>query len=240
MSIEGPERGPSWDERAALDPLAAVLDPDGRTAAKNRLIDRVQRRAIGRVVGSPRGLRVLDFGCGTGRLGRWLQAEGARVVGLDSSPGMLVRARGAMGPVVALYDGRHLPLRAASTDLVLSVGVLQYFAGGRLDEALASLASLLHPGGRLVLVEQVNEGTLGHGFPPSRYRDALRGAGLVVVSERTVRRGRSLVTAAAERWPWVAGTPGSAALAGAWAGWRGPGDLHGDGYADVLYLARRA
>ncbi|MES9995925.1 methyltransferase domain-containing protein [Desulfovibrio aminophilus] len=48
----------------------------------------------------PRGLRVLDLGCGTGRhLGRFLDA-GARVVGLDFSAGMLT----TMHPALFLRD----------------------------------------------------------------------------------------------------------------------------------------
>ena len=40
------------------------------------------------------GLRILDLGCGKGRFSRELAARGARVVGLDLSPGMLAEAGG--------------------------------------------------------------------------------------------------------------------------------------------------
>ena len=44
--------------------------------------------------GPVNGLRILDLGCGKGRFARALVAKGARVVGLDLSPGMLAEAGG--------------------------------------------------------------------------------------------------------------------------------------------------
>jgi len=41
------------------------------------------------------GERILDLGCGTGELSAQIAARGAEVVGLDSSPAMLARARSA-------------------------------------------------------------------------------------------------------------------------------------------------
>jgi demethylmenaquinone methyltransferase/2-methoxy-6-polyprenyl-1,4-benzoquinol methylase len=50
------------------------------------------RRAVARAVAVPPGGRVLDLGCGTGKLGALL-ARSARVAGVDLSHGMLVEAR---------------------------------------------------------------------------------------------------------------------------------------------------
>src|SRR3954447_26098065 len=41
------------------------------------------------------GERILDLGCGTGRLTAQIAASGARVVGLDAAPEMIERARAA-------------------------------------------------------------------------------------------------------------------------------------------------
>ena len=59
-----------WDDRAELAGLAAILDDKDRPGRKNRYIDMIQKLALGeRYVG---GSRVLDLGCGSGRLSPWL------------------------------------------------------------------------------------------------------------------------------------------------------------------------
>jgi SAM-dependent methyltransferase len=51
------------------------------------------READARLLGDVRGRRVLELGCGAAAGARWLQQEGAEVVGLDLSAGMLRHAR---------------------------------------------------------------------------------------------------------------------------------------------------
>ncbi len=57
------------------------------------------------------GWRVLDVACGEGRHARALAAAGAWVVGLDLSPGLLARARGATRAPLVRADLRDLPVR---------------------------------------------------------------------------------------------------------------------------------
>jgi SAM-dependent methyltransferase len=64
--------------------------------------------------------RVLDAGCGTGRMARHLTDRGARVTGLDLSPGMLAMARRDhpdIGTVVGSIT--HLPYADGSFDAAL-------------------------------------------------------------------------------------------------------------------------
>ncbi len=79
---------------------------------------------------SLRGLRILDAGCGSGRLTARLGRCGADlVVGLDISEGVNVAARHCAGlPNVAILQGDllHPPLRPASFDLIWSEGVLHH------------------------------------------------------------------------------------------------------------------
>lgn len=51
------------------------------------------RPATERLLGDPRGLRVLDVGCGNGLMARRLAELGATVLGVDIAEGMLERAR---------------------------------------------------------------------------------------------------------------------------------------------------
>jgi ubiquinone/menaquinone biosynthesis C-methylase UbiE len=101
------------------------------------------------------GERVIDVACGTGVVAR-LAAErvgpDGRVVGLDLNPGMLAVARGlpvAGAPVgwVQASAGR-LPFQDGSFDLACCQLGLQFFPDR--PAALADMARVLVPGGRLV------------------------------------------------------------------------------------------
>jgi ubiquinone/menaquinone biosynthesis C-methylase UbiE len=116
------------------------------------------RRATAALL-APLGLRgrsALDLACGPGRYLRALQAQGARVVGLDLSLDLLHAARrsgldGALGLVCA--DMLRLPFRSACFDLVLSMFTsFGYFATEADDRSmLGEVARVLRPGGDLVL-----------------------------------------------------------------------------------------
>lgn len=105
-----------------------------------------------------RGMRVLDVGCGTGALTRWLAEQGADVTGIEGS---LERARCAAVRLKGLPNARvacgtvdDLPA-GDCYDLVVVVGVLEYapvFLGdGGAERFLASVGTRLRPGGVLVL-----------------------------------------------------------------------------------------
>jgi demethylmenaquinone methyltransferase / 2-methoxy-6-polyprenyl-1,4-benzoquinol methylase len=146
----------------------------------NRLIslgmDRQWRRAAVAAIEAGPDARVLDLGCGTGDLSRLLleqtprrppidadQGSGdpraladaalARVVGLDVSQRMLRRARQRLGPRVALVRGSafELPFAAAAFRGVVSAFVLRNLRD--LEGALAELARVLAPGGRIALLD---------------------------------------------------------------------------------------
>jgi trans-aconitate 2-methyltransferase len=112
------------------------------------------------------GERILDLGCGTGRLTREIQnsIDGGRVVGLDRSGSMLAVARASAAPdafrAVAYVQGSGdaLPFRCAF-DAVFSAATLHWI---RDHEALfASVFEALVPGGRFV-AQCGGEGNLRH------------------------------------------------------------------------------
>lgn len=97
---------------------------------------------------SPR--RVLDAGCGRGQLAERIARElGAVVIGVDQSERMvqLTRARGVEAVV---GDVRELPFADGEFDCVVAAWMLYHVSG--VDRALAELARVLRPGGRLVAV----------------------------------------------------------------------------------------
>jgi SAM-dependent methyltransferase len=102
------------------------------------------------------GERVVDVGCGAGLdtliAARQVGPTG-RVVGIDMTPAMLARARAAAAQAglaqVELREGfaEELPVPAGWADAVISNGVLNLAPDK--DAALAELARVLRPGGRL-------------------------------------------------------------------------------------------
>ena len=140
-----------WDADAA-DYLAAHQDflgladfvwcPEGLPEAEAGLL------------GELAGRRVLAVGCGAAACARWMAAQGARVVGLDLSAGMLrhaVRAGHDTGCPVPLVqaDGGRLPFADASFDLACSAfGAVPFVADSA--AVMREVARVLRPGGRWV------------------------------------------------------------------------------------------
>ena len=105
-----------------------------------------------------RGARILDAGCGSGRLGGHLARAGHDVVGVDLDPHLIEVARaehpGARWEVgnLAALDLRDEDGARMLFDLQVSAGnVLTFLAGAERRPALAALAAHLAPGGRLVV-----------------------------------------------------------------------------------------
>jgi 2-polyprenyl-3-methyl-5-hydroxy-6-metoxy-1,4-benzoquinol methylase len=100
-----------------------------------------------------RGSRVLDAGCGTGRLSGALHRRGHRVVGVDADPELVAAAEADHpGPRYVVADLSRLDLDEAPFDLVVCAGnVMVFLAPGTERAVLERLRDHTRPGGRLVL-----------------------------------------------------------------------------------------
>lgn len=97
---------------------------------------------------SPR--RVLEVGCGWGELAEWLAKEtGAEVVAVDLSERMVSLAR-ERGVDARLGDVQELEFADGEFDCAVAAWMLYHVPD--LDGAIAELARVLRPGGRLVAV----------------------------------------------------------------------------------------
>lgn len=108
---------------------------------------------------APRNARILDAGCGTGRIAGALHRMGHRVIGADRDAGLVeIALHRYPGPTFLTADLLALTpeiLRAAGGPgtfdvIVLAGNVLVYVSPGTERELLGNLAGLLIPGGRLV------------------------------------------------------------------------------------------
>lgn len=129
---------------ADYDDAAAGYDQgyaaDAATRRRTAILDELQ-------VDAARGARrVLELGCGTGRL--LVQVDAPTRLGVDVSSGMLARAADR-GLAVARADAHELPFADGQFDAVLAgKGVFRYLDP---DRAFDEAARVLRPGGVLAL-----------------------------------------------------------------------------------------
>jgi SAM-dependent methyltransferase len=160
-----------WDARAtARSGMARSLWPSN---AFNAVWDERQRTLIVRALGSMHGRRIVDVGCGTGRISRWLAEEcGAReVVGVDFSSATVDAARvesGALlssglvryeqGDVVAGLDS----LGAGTFDDAIVLGCLSVACRDvpSLGRAILNVSRLVRKGGRVLMLEPIHRSPL--------------------------------------------------------------------------------
>lgn len=117
------------------------------------------------------GASVLDVGCGTGALTRYLAGRGARIVGLDVSEAALAvaRTRDPVGDeLFRTGAAERLPADPGSQDLVIFSNSLHHVPVDRMDHALAEARRVLAPDGALIAIEPLAEGP---GFEVSRMID---------------------------------------------------------------------
>jgi demethylmenaquinone methyltransferase/2-methoxy-6-polyprenyl-1,4-benzoquinol methylase len=115
-------------------------------------LDRWWRRAAAAALQAAPGDRVLDLGCGTGRLGALLSARHP-VTGVDVSFAMLRRARRRSAGRLALVQGSAFRLPFADDSFR---GAVSAFVLRNLDDlpaAFAELARVVAEGGGIALVD---------------------------------------------------------------------------------------
>jgi SAM-dependent methyltransferase len=143
---------------------------------------------------------VLDAGCGTGRMSRYLADRGCHVAGLDLSPGMIAMARRAYPDLLfgvgSIID---LPYADASFDAAVYWYSVIHSPDDLLPRIAAEGARVVRPGGHVLLAFQVGSGSrdvangyraLGHDVTLTRFHrtlarmtDVLAAAGFAIVTQ---------------------------------------------------------
>lgn len=136
------------EARAAIHPLGGVSDEayDASGAEQARMICELIR------LYSPKAKRVVDFGCGDGRVAKHLVNGALEVFGADASPAMVERlatnAPGVAGVVSNGIDGQLEPLEP---DVIFSLAVFIHHSVADGQQLVRSLADAVRPGGLLLL-----------------------------------------------------------------------------------------
>lgn len=158
------------------------------------------------------GETVVEVGAGTGNFLALFAEVAGRRIAVDLTPAMLAQARRQAGIELVAGDGRRLPLRSGSVDLVTSAQALHHVH----DPAtvVKEMRRVARPGGRVLLVDQVateryeealmmtelelaRDPSHAMSRPPSAYRMIVRAAGLEILDERVAESEQRLSS-----WMW--------------------------------------
>jgi SAM-dependent methyltransferase len=145
-----------WMQKVAADPghshwyierFRAMARAGDDLAGEARFVDAM----------APRRARILDAGCGPGRVGGYLAAAGHQVVGVDVDPALIDAAeQDHPGPQWLVGDLAELDLPARgiaeSFDIIVSAGnVMTFLAPSTRVQVLSRLCSHLKRDGRAVI-----------------------------------------------------------------------------------------
>lgn len=151
---DGPMATPRWftdtDEHHSTwyrDRFRALAAEGADLEGEARFVDAIAPRQAGRT-----GARVLDAGCGAGRLGGALHRRGHDVTGVDVDEVLVEEARATHpGPTWLVADLADLDL-GETFDVVVTAGnVMVFLAPGTERQVVASLARHVAEDGALVL-----------------------------------------------------------------------------------------
>lgn len=112
------------------------------------------REESARLLGDVAGRRVVEVGCGAAAASRWLRGQGADVVAVDLSAGMLREAARLAQPTgvrvpLAQADALALPLRTGTFDIACTAfGAVPFVADSA--AVMREVYRILRPGGRWV------------------------------------------------------------------------------------------
>jgi ubiquinone/menaquinone biosynthesis C-methylase UbiE len=151
-----------WDSLARefgeINALRAVISRNNDLV--NYYFDEITKRILARTLRFE-CKKILDLGCGVGRLSVWLARKAKHVIGVDISDEM---TRVAYDAAVAqrvgnatfqVYDGTKLPYRDASFDVIVCVGVLKYVVEeDDFARVIGEMCRAVIPGGHIAVIDE--------------------------------------------------------------------------------------
>lgn len=102
---------------------------------------------------------ICDMGCGPGQVARYLYDQGAKVCGVDLSPGMIEQAR-SLHPDIPFHQGDMLALDSIADNSYGGIAAFYsiiHVTRPALNQALAELKRALRPGAPLLLAFHIGQ-----------------------------------------------------------------------------------
>ncbi len=141
----------------------------------------ITRDAILSLLAGQSGRKILDVGCGNGRMLEPLTSE-HHVHGVDVSDKMCALALAAGYRTATRGDCEHIEHESDGFDVAISCGIVQLLPTA--DRAVAELTRVTRPGGQVIVVTVNDESLLRRLFKEKYYVRAYRVSELVGTCER--------------------------------------------------------
>ncbi|MET3810058.1 class I SAM-dependent methyltransferase [Arthrobacter sp. UYEF3] len=147
------------DVRSAYDAVAKAYSATLPDSSFEAPLDMAMIEEFSRQVGGTPERKVIDAGCGAGRMSAHLSAAGLDVLGADLSTGM-VRTAHTLHPELAFDVGElaHLPAAPAAADGVLSWYSIIHSSRTALPAIAREFWRVLRPGGVALIAFQAGSG----------------------------------------------------------------------------------
>lgn len=150
-----------FNRMSHLGELQAVLDPNDKLGYKNYYIGLIHKTALRQVISFDKIKLALDFGCGLGRIARWLAERVEHIEAVDIAEEMINRAKEMLKEYnnisVSLYDGNRLLYDDHIFDLVTVIGVLQHVIDiSSVNNILSEVSRVTKQDGIVIFIERTS------------------------------------------------------------------------------------
>ena len=158
---------------AVFDLFATDYDSWYETG-QGKFVDSVETELVFRLLEVEKGMKVLDFGCGTGNFSIKLAELGCKVVGVDVSEGMLriARKKAAQHRLNILFikiEAENLPFDDGEFDAVVSVAAFEFIRDEK--RVFRELLRVVKPGGQVLVGTIAGDSAWGELYKSEEFSD---------------------------------------------------------------------
>lgn len=158
---------------AIFDQIAEHYD-DWYDTKRGSFIDKIETELAFKVLNVEKGMKVLDFGCGTGNFSIKLAKQGCRVTGVDISEDMLRIARSKAAKQkfdidFIRIDGNNLAFSDNYVDAVVSMAAFEFIKDPL--EVLAELFRVVKPSGQVLVGTIAKDSAWGEYYKLESHRN---------------------------------------------------------------------
>ena len=153
----------TWDSLATEGeehPLRAVISKDD---LNNYYFDNTIKRLFNQTIKIENNYKVLDLGCGVGRMSLWLAPKVEKTIGIDISPKMIEIAKkraisfNQKNVEFFVTSGKSLEFEDRYFDLIICIGVLKYIIDEEdFKQMVREMCRVTKTNGYVAIIDQVD------------------------------------------------------------------------------------